>query len=56
MSKEDMLKDGIQSPDVADALSMTFVTNDVVEMSREELDKLRNEEGSFDPFSPFPEV
>ena len=29
MSKEEMLKEGIDSPDVADALSMTFYSIDV---------------------------
>lgn len=56
MSKEDMLKDGIQSPDVADALANTFATQDMVPMDpeEEEMERMR-EDKSFDPHNPFPE-
>lgn len=35
MSKEDMLKEGTESPDVADAFAMTFVTDDIPPMDPE---------------------
>jgi len=53
ISKEEMLKDGIQSPDVADALAMTFRTQDIPH--QEEYQEQR-EERKWDPFSPFPEI
>ena len=54
MKKEDMLKEGIQSPDIADALSMTFRTPDVVRLDKEEEDMQREKEDkSANPFDPF---
>jgi hypothetical protein len=57
MTKEDMLKDGIQSPDVADALAMTFVTQDIIlpASNRYETgdDEIVTPQEKFDPFRPF---
>lgn len=38
MSKEEMLKRGIESPDVADALALTFVSPDVVRKETEKIE------------------
>ncbi len=54
MSKEEMAKDGIPSPDVADALSFTFRTMDTLPVDKEVLDeeeRLQNK--GFDPWNPF---
>lgn len=55
--KEEMLKEGIASPDVADALALTFRTPDMPFVDEEE-ERRRDEEGSkpFDPWHPFPEI
>lgn len=36
MSKEEMLKRGIESPDIADALALTFVSSDIVRKDKEQ--------------------
>ena len=56
ISKEDLLKDGIQSPDVADALMMTFRTFDIPPIDEEVRERMEVENNKFDPFSPFPEL
>jgi hypothetical protein len=55
ISKEDLLKEGIDSPDVADALMMTFRTDDIPDifqgLSREEVEdlnyRIKQEAGDF---------
>jgi len=54
MSKEDMRKNGIPSPDVGDALMMTFLTEDV-HMSYEDEPKGRGKD-LFDKYGLFPRV
>lgn len=49
MSKEQMLKEGIDSPDVADAFSMTFARPDVPPAIREQ-GNVVEEEINFDPY------
>jgi len=57
MSKEDMLKEGVLSPDLADAFAMTFVTDDIVPMDPEILEmRERQEEGEYDPMHPFGDI
>ena len=56
ISKEDLLKDGIQSPDVADALMMTFRTFDIPPIDEEVRERMEVENNKFDPFNPFPEI
>jgi hypothetical protein len=56
ISKEDLLKDGIQSPDVADALMLTFRTPDIPPLDEEDRERLQASNNKFDPFSPFPEL
>ena len=54
ISKEELAGDGVLSPDVADALSMTFRTDDMVEVDREEVEEQeRHQMGGFDPNDPF---
>ena len=54
ISKEEMLKDGIQSPDVADAFAMTFRTPDIPRLDEEEEEMLRQKEDrTINPFDPF---
>ena len=58
MSKEDMLKEGTESPDESDALAMTFVTEDDIIMPMSEAQKrevLKDEQPS-DQNSMFPEL
>jgi len=56
ISKEELAKEGIPSPDVADAFAMTFRTADIPKVDEEEreLQEMR-ENGKFDPFNPFGE-
>jgi hypothetical protein len=55
MSKEDMKKLGIPSPDVADALMMTFLTDDTHLVYEEE--RPRSEDNKlFDKYGLFPKV
>ena len=57
ISKEDLLKEGIQSPDVADALMLTFRTPDIPPLDEEDMERLDLAQNrSFDPFNPFPEL
>jgi len=54
ISKEEMLKEGVASPDLADAFAMTFITPDIPPQDEEVIEmKERAEEGEFDPFNPF---
>jgi len=55
ISKEDLLKQGIESPDVADAFAMTFVTEDVVAQTEEEKEKALGgiEHSKINQFNPF---
>lgn len=53
ISKEEMLKEGTISPDVADAFVMTFRSPDIVPLDPEELEMQRNKEDAFNPFDPF---
>jgi hypothetical protein len=55
MPKEQMLKDGIESPDVADALSLTFATPDIPFLEKEEQERI-NQDSGFNPFNPFMEM
>ncbi len=50
MSKEEMLREGIDSPDVADAFSMTFATVDVPPAYREQEAEVIQEEVNPDPY------
>jgi hypothetical protein len=55
MSKEDMLKDGVESPDVADALMMTFLTEDVsLPSDQEEYEEERRIKDGMDKYRLFP--
>ena len=64
MSKEEMLKEGVQSPDTADALSFTFRTPDTPYWEEEELEMMNEKEtmdegnnrpmDRWNPFSGFP--
>ena len=56
MSKEEMIKNGIDSPDIADSLAMTFSTPDIPPLSDEARRRQEQEQGGFDPFSLFPDV
>lgn len=54
MPKELMLKEGIESPDVADTLSLTFAGLDIPQMDEEEEEMMRDKEDrSINPFDPF---
>jgi hypothetical protein len=54
ISKEELAKEGIPSPDVADALALTFRTPDIPPIDEEVLEEqIRKEEADFDPFDPF---
>jgi hypothetical protein len=53
ISKEELLKEGIQSPDVADAFAMTFATEDVVSTDASELPSTSNDYSNSDLFNPF---
>ena len=54
MPKDLMLKEGLQSPDIADGLSMTFRTLDVVHLDKEEQEILEaKEDQGINPFDPF---
>jgi len=55
ISKEEMLKDGIQSPDCADAFSMTFRSPDLPHQDEYDLEREKKME-KFDPFDPFPNL
>ena len=52
MSKEEMLKEGIDSPDVADALAMTFVKSDIPPALRSQLEQAASDddEPNDDPY------
>lgn len=50
MSKEKMLKEGIDSPDVADGLSLTFAKADIPPAFKEQQSDIVTEEVNFDPF------
>ena len=54
MSKEEMMKEGIDSPDVADAFMMTFRTRDIPPMDKEEIEMMEQER--FDPHNPFSQI
>jgi len=56
ISKEELAAEGILSPDVADALSLTFRTNDIPPMDPEVQENIQRKEGGIDPFSPFGEL
>jgi len=63
MPKEMMLKKGIDSPDVADSLALTFVSPDIPYADRErtylERTDIQNErvgQEDFNPFSPWPSI
>jgi hypothetical protein len=58
ISKEDLLKEGIQSPDVADAFAMTFRTIDATPFptNEEEMEREIKEMQANDKFNPFPEI
>ena len=49
MSKDEMRRDGMESPDFADALSLTFIQADTV--FKDQPIRMQHEE-SYDPFSP----
>jgi hypothetical protein len=53
MSKEEMLRNGIESPDAADALMMTFMTPDIPPIDEEEAEMEETRKGGFDPYNPF---
>jgi len=54
ISKEEMLKEGMESPDEADALALTFATADIPRLDEEELElqEIRQKQG-WDPMAPF---
>jgi hypothetical protein len=57
ISKEELAKQGIPSPDLADALALTFRTPDMVSVDEELLEQQRlREEKPYDPFNPFNEI
>jgi hypothetical protein len=53
MSKEEMAKDGIPSPDCADAWALTFRTADVPPEDPEVVEMRERVQEKFDPFNPF---
>jgi len=52
MSKEEMLRDGIDSPDVADALALTFARQDLPPAYREEQSSPQTAPPRDDPYQP----
>ena len=53
MSKDTMRREGIRSPDIADALSLTFVDPELVyDISKQEKEQMVREQESFDKFDP----
>jgi len=57
ISKEELAKQGIPSPDLADALALTFRTPDMAPVDEELLEQQRlHEEKPLDPFNPFGEL
>jgi hypothetical protein len=57
ISKEELAKQGIPSPDLADALALTFRTPDQVPVDEELLEQQRlHEERPIDIFNPFNEI
>jgi hypothetical protein len=58
ISKEELLQDGIQSPDVGDAFANTFRTADIPHQDEYEYERERTEteKKGFDPFNPFPDI
>jgi hypothetical protein len=56
MSKEKMGKEGIESPDIADALSLTFFTPDFVFRKTDDDFFANQEEKTFNPRVMFPEI
>jgi hypothetical protein len=56
MSKEKMGKEGIESPDVADALALTFFLPDGIIISNNDDFFFNQEDKSFDPKAMFPEI
>lgn len=55
MSKEDMFKEGVDSPDVADALAFTFINDDIPIVSFEDR-SIFEEDKKFDHFGLFDEI
>ena len=56
ISKEELLREGIESPDIADALAMTFIGTEIPHLDPEEEELIRfREEGKekINPFNPF---
>ena len=55
ISKVELLKMGVESPDDADALSMTFITDDVMppDPEIEEMREQQETKEAFDPLNPF---
>jgi len=57
ISKEELAKEGILSPDVADALALTFAFETMPELTKEEWRDLeKKEEGPFDRYAVFGEI
>lgn len=52
MDKVQMKKLGFKSPNKADALSMTFLHNDSIPLTREQAEKAKRARAVFDPHSP----
>ena len=50
MSKQEMLREGIDSPDVADALSLTFARADVAPALQKQQDEYADEDVNLDPY------
>ena len=50
MSKPEMLRNGVDSPDVADALSMTFARTQAVPAYQEQQEEIIEEEINDDPY------
>lgn len=50
MSKEEMLREGIDSPDIADAFSMTFARTDLPPAYQEQEEEVTQEEVNPDPY------
>ncbi len=53
ISKEELLREGVQSPDVADALAMTFATEDVVAQEQQEREISDAEYNNINLYNPF---
>jgi hypothetical protein len=56
ISKDELLRRGIDSPDIYDALALTFATPDIVKMSEEDEMRLKEETSPMDKHGMFLEI